>query len=146
MRVGLWQTVALLNGVALAMVSSMNAALGERVGQVAATLAFFLPGALVLSVLWALGVLRPGPASVLGSPWWAVVLPGVVNFAFSLMLVFAVPVFGVGTTVVVEFVTQMATALALDHVGFLGQPRTPVSAWPLVGLALMTTGVLLVYD
>ena len=141
-----WPIVAFLNGCALATVSSINASLGEHVGQIAATLSFFLPGALLLCVLWAIGRLRPPLASVLRAPWWALLFPGALNFGFTLLLVFIVPVLGVGTVVVLSFVMQMAAALLIDGMGWFGQRAVSLDWRPFIGLALVLVGVILVHD
>ena len=57
---------------------------------------------------------------------------------------YAVPKLGVATTIVLMVAGQMMLSLILDHFGFMGVPKQPITLTRLAGVAMLIGGVLLV--
>jgi len=55
-----------------------------------------------------------------------------------------VPRIGAATLLGVSVAGQMLVSLLLDHYGLIGYPVHPVSAWRIVGAALLLAGVWLI--
>ncbi len=141
----IWSIAAFLLGAVVSVVHSLNAGVGKQVGPVGAALVFFLPGALLLTVLWLGDRLGYPMHNVRNAAWWALVLPGTINFLFVWLIVRAVSVLGVSTVVAVTFLMQMAAALVIDHWGLFTMPHFPVTWWRVSGALIMLSGVYLVY-
>lgn len=54
------------------------------------------------------------------------------------------PRLGVASTITLMIAGQLALSLVLDHFGWLGVPRQPLSLTRVAGVALVLAGVLLV--
>ena len=106
------------------------------------TLAYFLTGKLAASML--------GLVKAEASPVWppagtpgTLFLGGVYGFIIVIGLAWAFPRFGGAWTIALFVLGQGATALAVDHFGWLGQARDPLSLARGAGMSLVVIGVLL---
>jgi transporter family-2 protein len=85
----------------------------------------------------------PERAAFLSVPWWAW-LGGLLGaFYVASSTVVAVEL-GATTLLGLALLGQLATALVIDHYGWLGLPENPVTWTRLVGVALLGAGVWLV--
>ena len=71
-------------------------------------------------------------------------LGGAYGAVFVVAAAFAVPRLGVASTITLMIAGQLALSLVLDHFGWLGVPRQPLSLTRIAGVALVLAGVLLV--
>lgn len=137
----LW-VIGVLTGTLGAVQTAVNGRLGQAMGSgLAAALVSFVVGAigLVLAVLvtrqWVRPVGRPQPWLFVG---------GLLGASFVLVNAVNAPRLGTGLAVSVVLFGQVAMGLALDHAGWLGVRRRPVTALRIAGAALVLLGVVLV--
>ncbi|GAD59845.1 integral membrane protein [Brevundimonas abyssalis TAR-001] len=71
-------------------------------------------------------------------------LGGLYGAVFVVASAYAVPRLGVATTIVLMVAGQMMLSLILDHFGFMGVPKQPITLSRLAGVAMLIGGVLLV--
>jgi len=135
----------MLSGVGLTLQAAVNARLREAVGApVLSALISFLVGAVPLGILAALGVFGRGRLTDLGgNPWW-IWIGGLFGAFYVTLAVIAVPRVGAAVVIACAVFGQMAAALLLDSLGWLGVPRAPLSAWRILGGVLVVAGVLLI--
>lgn len=137
--------VAVLVGGALtALQGPTNARLAAAVNSpVNAALVSFAVGTVALMIVAALLQSRPDVAAARALPWtsW---LGGLYGAVFVVAAAYAVPKLGVATTVTLMIAGQMLLSLVLDHFGFMGMPRQPVSPARIAGVMMLIGGVLLV--
>lgn len=137
--------VAVLVGGALtALQGPTNARLAGAVNSpVNAALVSFAVGTVALMIVAAVLQSRPDVAAARALPWtsW---LGGLYGAVFVVAAAYAVPKLGVATTVTLMIAGQMLLSLVLDHFGFMGMPRQPVSPARIAGMMMLIGGVLLV--
>jgi len=137
--------VAVLVGGALtALQGPTNARLAAAVNSpVNAALISFAVGTVALMIVAAVLQSRPDVAAARALPWtsW---LGGLYGAVFVVAAAYAVPKLGVATTVTLMVAGQMLLSLVLDHFGFMGMPRQPVSPARIAGVMMLIGGVLLV--
>lgn len=137
--------VAVLVGGALtALQGPTNARLAGAVNSpVNAALVSFAVGTVALMIVAAVLQSRPDVAAARALPWtsW---LGGLYGAVFVVAAAYAVPKLGVATTVTLMIAGQMLLSLVLDHFGFMGMPRQPVSPARIAGVMMLIGGVLLV--
>jgi len=95
-------------------------------------------GLLLVNVASRPAVQRSGPL-----PWW-LLTGGLLGSAFVLVSAFNAPLLGTSLTVSIVLLGQVAAGLLLDHRGWLGVRQRPITAWRLLGAALVLIGVALV--
>ena len=146
---GLWFWRVL--GIGVGMLSAAQSAINGHLGKVlasslnAAFISFFV-GTLALILLNLvlhprLQLSRPEGKP---NPWW-MWLGGIIGALFVLGNVYLVPIVGTGLTVVIVLVGLMTGSLLIDHFGWLGSQRNPITPVQLVGLAVMIAGVALIH-
>ncbi len=135
----------MLGGVGLTLQAAVNARLREAVGApVLSALISFLVGAVPLGILAALGAFGRGRLSDLGgNPWW-IWIGGLFGAFYVTLAVIGVPRVGAAVVISCAVFGQMAAALVLDSLGWLGVPRVPLNGWRILGGVLVVAGVLLI--
>lgn len=134
----------LIGGALTALQGPTNARLAAAVNSpVNAALVSFAVGTAALLIVAAALHSRPDVAAVRALPWtsW---LGGLYGAVFVVAAAYAVPKLGVATTVTLMVAGQMLLSLVLDHFGFMGMPRQPVSPARVAGVLMLIGGVLLV--
>ena len=131
-------------GGALALQAPLNSILGRSVGGLTASVVAFAIGLVALLAVSALAGGLGGLASVGDAPWWAVVGGGLISALYVASIVYTVRALGATGLTAATIAGQFAVALAVDHFGWLGVERQPVTASKLVGLALLAVGTWLV--
>jgi transporter family-2 protein len=129
-------------GAATSLQSAANAALSARTG---------LPAALVLNAgVVLLGALAfhfargaNGTFFPAGTPW-SLYVGGFCGFFIIFSLASAFPRIGGVLAIALVVLGQAAAALAIDHFGWLGMPREPVTLARVAGLLLVGGGALLI--
>lgn len=137
--------VAVACGAAIAAQSGINAALARGVGgPVHAALVSFAVGtlALLLVALLMRGGL-PSRDGVSALPWWAWT-GGLLGAFFVTFAVIAAPRLGAGSLVAALIAGQLASAVVLDHFGWLGFPERSITLTRVLGVGLLAAGALLV--
>jgi transporter family-2 protein len=136
--------VALVIGGVVAMQGPLNSQLARTVGGLPATtiaLGVSFTSLLILTAL--LGQL--GNVSDVGSaPAYAIVGGGLVGALFVASIVWTVRALGVGGLSAATLSGQFAAALVIDHFGWLGVDRSPITVSKLAGVALLAAGTYLI--
>lgn len=142
MDVWVWWLVALA-GVLMPVQPLLNAWAAQALGSPwwAACLSFATGLAVLLPLALALG--GPLPWKAAGDVPLAVLWAGPLGVLFVTVTLVAVPRLGVFPVMVLLVAAQLAAALAMDHFGWFGVPRAPLSPWRLAGAALVVAGVVL---
>lgn len=132
-----------LGGMALALEAAILGPLGERIGKLSASLSIFLIGILVFSI--AMVIQRRSYILKLAKlpPW--LLSGGLVGFAYTLVLVVATPLVGVGATMVGILCGQITASLAIDHFGILGTEKRKVDSYRIIALGLILAALWLIY-
>lgn len=137
--------VAVIVGGALtALQGPTNARLAGAVASpVNAALISFAVGTVALTLVAAALQVRPDMTATRALPP-AAWLGGLYGAVFVVAAAYAVPKLGVATTIVLMVTGQMLLSLFLDHFGFMGVPKQPITLSRLAGVAMLVGGVLLV--
>ena len=136
--------VALVIGGVVAMQGPLNSQLARSVGGLpATTIALGVSFASLLILTALLGQL--GNVSDVGSaPAYAIVGGGLVGALFVASIVWTVRALGVGGLSAATLSGQFAAALVIDHFGWLGVDRSPITVSKLAGVALLAAGTYLI--
>jgi transporter family-2 protein len=137
----LFAALAVLAGVAGTFQASANSGLAQKLGLGAALVvntSIVLLGALVLFA-------ARGPHANFfpaGTPW-SLYIGGACGFVIILFLALVFPKIGAAWAIALVVLGQSAAALAIDHYGWLGMPRDPVTVSRAGGLVLVALGAAL---
>jgi transporter family-2 protein len=125
------------------MQTSINSLLGTRVGITTAALISALVTTTVMSI-WIIPSLKLSEVahSIKTVPPHEY-LGGAFGGIFVISALALAPKIGVASTTLALVFGQIATSLLIDHFGFLGVPRAPVSALQIIGVAIMGAGLVL---
>ena len=132
-------------GAMLPVQFGINAQLSRWVeSPLRASLVSFAVGTLVLLVA-ALPLLRawPGGDRLAGAPWW-IWIGGALGAFYVLGSIVAAPRLGAVTLVALILAGQTVASVLVDHFGWVGFDEHPVTPGRILGIALLTAGVLLV--
>ena len=136
--------VALAIGAAVAAQAPLNSQLGRSVGGLPATTIALGVSFLTLLVLTAVAG-QLGGFGELGEPSLVVLIGGgLVGALYVGSIVWTVRALGVTGLSVVTLAGQFAAALAIDHFGWLGVDRSPVTLAMVAGVALVAAGTYLI--
>ncbi len=136
--------LAVVIGGTLAAQAPLNAMLGRSVGGLAATAIAFTVGLLALIVVTLLSGGFDRLDQLGDAPWWALVGGGLISALYVASIVWTVRALGAGGLTAATIAGQFAVALVIDHFGWLGLERQPITAAKLAGLALLAAGTYLV--
>jgi bacterial/archaeal transporter family-2 protein len=132
-----------LAGGLLACQAPINSRLGEVVGTFpAASLSF----AIGLAILVAIAAVAGDAGKVTRAahvPWWYL-LGGALGAAYVSTVLVSVRTLGAGGVTAATIAGQLATAVVVDHFGWLGVARHPITAVRVVGVLLLALGVFLI--
>ena len=131
-------------GCLVGMQAPINSRLGRSVGSVQAASVSFLVGTLAL--LLAVAVVNGGYgnlANISRAPWWAL-LGGLCGAVFVTIAIVTVRTLGASGLAAAVITGQLVVSVAIDRFGLLGIAKQPIGAHRVVGLALLTIGVVLV--
>jgi len=136
--------LAVLVGIALTVQIGMNSALSVAIGSpLIATIVNFCVGLALLVLVAVMSGARVAPGSVATIPAWAW-LGGMLGAIYVAGTVVAAPRLGAVALLALALAGQMLAALVVDHYGFVGFPRNPVTSTRLLGTALLVAGALLI--
>ena len=134
-------------GGTLALQAPLNSMLGRTVGGLQATIVAFTIG---LAALLAVSVFAGGLGGIANAgdaPWWALVCGGLISAVYVSSIVWTVRALGAGGLTAATISGQFAVALVVDHFGWLGVERQPITLTKLAGLGLIAAGTwLIVWD
>ena len=141
---GLAVLVAATVGGLVAAQAPLNSELARTVGGLqAASIALALSFACVAALTALTGGLG-GLGRAGDAPWHVVVGGGVIGGLYVASIVWTVRALGAGGLTAATVGGQLAVAVMIDHFGWLGVARSPVTAAKLAGVGLLALGTWLV--
>ena len=132
--------LAIAIGGGLALQAPLNSMLGRSVGDFTATVVAFAVGLAALLVVSVFAGGLSGIAHVGEVPWWVLIGGGLISALYVASIVWTVRALGAGGLTAATIAGQFAVAMAVDHFGWLGVERQPITASRLAGLALLAAG------
>lgn len=140
----MYSFIMLVAGLGIPAMASMNVMLGSKLesAPLAATILFF--GAFI-GALFYLILSEGAPTNIFSQDIpWHLYLGGVFILFYILMFNQIAPKFGVSNTVAFALLGQLIAMSIIDHFGLFGVAHYLLSSKRVVGLLLMSLGVLLV--
>jgi transporter family-2 protein len=136
---------ALLAGMGLAIQVGLNSTMRHVTGNAvfAAVVSFCVGLASLLLFLLATRSELPSRAALTSAPAWAW-FGGLFGAFYVAIATIVGPRLGASTLLALTLIGQIATALVLDHFGWLGFPHNPISLARIAGAGLLVAGVLLI--
>ncbi len=132
-----------IGGAAVAIQPTLNARLAEKTGFLQAATISFAVGTLVLLLI----SLSSGQGSFRRIPdadWWQLT-GGLFGAFFVTMTILGVPRIGTTAVLVLTIVSQLTAGLVMDHYGLLGMRVIPIDFKRICGVALLLSGVFLIF-
>jgi transporter family-2 protein len=134
-----------LTGGLIALQAPINSGLGKSVGTFQAAFLSFAIGTTLLAVIAGLSKGGFGQLSELGSiPGWHYLAGGLLGAAYVTTVLVTVRTLGAGGVTAATIAGQLAMSVIVDHRGWLGVERDPITATKLLGIALLASGTFLI--
>ncbi|MCA1012460.1 DMT family transporter [Halobacillus halophilus] len=130
-----------IGGIGVAVQSSVNGGLGQKIGVFEGAFTSFLVGTVVLFLVM-LFFGKGNLMNVFQVPKWQL-LGGVLGAFFVSTMVLAVPRIGVGAAIFTLISAQLIASSLIDHFGWLGMKQIPLDGQRIAGMALMIIAILL---
>ena len=131
-------------GGLIALQAPINSTLGRSVGTFQAAFLSFAIGTVALTIIAALakgGLAQIGEARSLA---WYYRVGGLLGAVYVTTVLVAVRSLGAGGVTAATIAGQLSLSVAVDHFGWLGVDRSPVTAVKVAGIVLLAAGVFLV--
>ena len=145
-RQAFWQLMAVLSGCLSASITGAYAQLSAIVGNPvqATTVAFFVATMALLLFCTCMGKTQlVGKAFSHEYPWW-MWTGGLCGAIIVLGNAWLVAHIGVGVFLMALLIGQLGLSMLMEHNGWLGAPRKPIT-WPqIIGILMMLAGVALI--
>ena len=141
---GVALVVAAVVGACVAMQAPLNSQLGRTVGGLQASVLALTVSLLALTALALLTSGLGGLRHAGDAPWYALVGGGAMGALYVGSIVYTVRALGAGGLTAATISGQLAFALMIDHYGWLGVSRSPITATKVAGVALLALGTWLV--
>ncbi|MEP3232113.1 MAG: DMT family transporter [Hyphomicrobiales bacterium] len=140
----LYSFLAILAGVAVPILASINSAYGQTIGNVhwASLTLCVVAFITILIVTIASGVSMPSLATFQQASWWHL-LGGGFFAVYVVLITFVAPKIGLGNAIIFVVVAQMFTAITIDHFGLLGAAVQQLDWKRTLGIAFLIAGVAL---
>lgn len=140
----LYVVIGLMAGVAVPILASINAGLGQAIRNAwwASMVLCVVAFATILGISLASGSGLPDPSVLARASWWHL-LAGCFFTVYIVSITFVAPRIGLGNAIVLVIVAQIVTAVLIDHFGLLGATVTPIDWKRALGVAFLIAGVLL---
>jgi len=130
---------AVVGGVVVTQ-GPLNSQLGRTVGGLEASvvaLSVSLAAVLTLSVVTG-GI--GGVRDIGDAPWHVAIGGGLAGAIFVASIVWTVRALGVGGLTAVTIAGQLGVAIVIDHFGWLGVDKSPITVAKVLGVALLALG------
>ena len=140
----LYSFLAVLAGVAVPILASINSAFGQTIGNVhwASLTLCVVAFITILIVTMASGVSMPSLATFQQASWWHF-FGGSFFAVYVVLITFVAPKIGLGNAIIFVVVAQMFTAVTIDHFGLLGAAVQQLDWKRILGIAFLIAGVAL---
>ena len=134
-----------VTGGLIALQAPINSALGKSIGTFQAAFLSFAIGTTLLAAIAGLSKGGFGQIGEVGSiPGWHYLLGGLLGAAYVTTVLVTVRTLGAGGVTAATIAGQLAMSVIVDHQGWLGVERDPVTAIKLFGIALLGAGTFLI--
>ena len=131
-------------GGGLALQAPFNSMLARSVGDLQASVVAFAVGLTALAAGTAISGGLGGIGNAGEAPWWALVGGGLVSACYVASIIWTVRALGLGGLTAVTIAGTFAVAIIVDHFGWLGVERSPITLAKLAGIALIAAGTWLI--
>ena len=131
-------------GGGLALQAPFNSTLARSVGDLQASVVAFAVGLAALAAVTVFSGGFAGIANADEAPWWALVGGGLVSACYVASIIWTVRALGLGGLTAVTIAGTFAVAMIVDHFGWLGVERSPITLAKLGGIALIAAGTWLI--
>jgi transporter family-2 protein len=131
-------------GGGLALQAPFNATLARSVGDLQASVIAFAVGFTALAVVASFSGGFGGIANAGDAPWWALVGGGLVSACYVASIIWTVRALGLGGLTAVTIAGTFTVAMTVDHFGWLGIDRQPITLAKLAGIGLIAAGTWLI--
>ncbi|KGP91825.1 membrane protein [Pontibacillus chungwhensis BH030062] len=130
-----------VGGIGVAVQSSVNGGLGQKIGVFEGAFVSFLVGAVTLFLVM-LFFGKGNIVQVFSVPKWQLI-GGVLGAFFVSTMVLAVPRIGVGAAIFTLISAQLIASSLIDHFGWLGMKQIPLDWSRISGMILMIVAIIL---
>jgi transporter family-2 protein len=141
---GVAVAVAAVVGGLVVTQAPLNSQLGRVVGSVNASAVALAVSCVALLALAALTDGLGGIRKIGDAPLHVAIGGGLAGALYVGSIVFTVRALGVGGLTAVTIAGQLGLAVVIDHFGWLGVERSPISAAKIAGVVLLAVGTWLV--
>ena len=136
--------VAAVIGGVVATQAPLNSQLGRIVGGLQASVVALAVSFVALLALAALTDGLGGIRNIGDAPLHVAIGGGLVGALYVGSIVFTVRALGVGGLTALTIAGQLGLAIVIDHFGWLGVTRTPITAAKVAGVLLLALGTWLI--
>lgn len=139
-----YAAVALVGGVAVPILASINAAYGQALGNVhwASLTLCAVAFATILTLTLATGTAMPTALDLSRVSWWHI-LGGCFFAVYVVSITYVAPKIGVGNAIIFVVVAQIFTAVIIDHFGLFGAQVQTIDWKRALGIVFLVAGVTL---
>lgn len=138
----LYVAFAIFGGIMVGIQAPINGSLGKKIGAIEGSFFSFLVGTIALFfVMTLLG--KGNFGEVVHLPKWQLI-GGLLGAIFVTSTVTSVPRIGAAAAISAAILGQMLGSMIIDHYGFFGVTRIPLSPSRLMGGVLMLGGLYLI--
>lgn len=123
--------------------SSVNSALGKRIGVYEGSFFSFLLGTVVLFLL-VIFLGKGNLVSITEVPRWELI-GGILGVFIVTSMIISVPNIGAGSAVFAMMLGQIMITMVIDHFGLFHVPVIPFNIFRLAGVLLMISGLFLIF-
>jgi bacterial/archaeal transporter family-2 protein len=141
---GVAVVVAAVVGGIVVTQGPLNSQLGRTVGGLHASVIALGVSFLAIAMLAAITDGFGGLRRIGDAPWHVVVGGGLAGALYVGSIVWTVRALGVGGLTAVTIAGQLGVAIVIDHFGWLGVERSPITVAKIAGVVLLAVGTWLV--
>jgi bacterial/archaeal transporter family-2 protein len=131
-------------GGLIALQAPINSTLGRSVGTFQAAFLSFAIGTVALTIIAALAKGGLGQVAEARTLAWQYLMGGLLGAVYVTSVLVTVRSLGAGGVTAATIAGQLSLSVVVDHYGWLGVDRSPVTAAKVAGIVLLAAGVFLV--
>jgi transporter family-2 protein len=131
-------------GGLIALQAPINSTLGRSVGTFQAAFLSFAIGTVALTIIAALAKGGLGQVAEARTLAWHYLIGGLLGAVYVTSVLVTVRSLGAGGVTAATIAGQLSLSVVVDHYGWLGVDRSPVTALKVAGIVLLAAGVFLI--
>lgn len=133
-----------LTGGLIALQAPINSTLGRSVGTFQAAFLSFAIGTVALAAIVGLVKGGYGQVAVARELSWYWLTGGLLGAAYVTTVLVTVRTLGAGGVTAATIAGQLSASVVVDHYGWLGVDKAPITALKIVGIVLLAAGTYLI--